>query len=47
MIKGTSDRQHMIQNTRNKNLIFKLDIFYSLCLIIIIPTLFYVGEKNF
>lgn len=43
MIKGTSDRQYFIQNTKYKDLIFKIDIIYSLFLLTIVPTLFYIG----
>ena len=46
MIKGTSDRQNFIQNTKYKNLVFKVDVIYSLCLLLIVPALFFLGGKK-
>ncbi|MBC8296192.1 MAG: hypothetical protein H8E55_10395 [Pelagibacterales bacterium] len=43
MIKGTSNRQYFIQNTKYKNLIFKIDIIYSVCILAIVPLLYYFG----
>ena len=47
MIKGTSDRQNYIQNSNVKNFVFKLDVYYNLSLLLVVPVLFYLGGTSF
>ena len=43
MVKGLYFRQYFIQKTNYQSLIFKIDIFYSLLVALIVPSLFYIG----
>lgn len=47
MMKGTSDRQYCIQNTKNTSYVFKIDVFYSISLLLIVPCLFILGGSKF
>ena len=46
MIKSQYIRQYIIQKTSHQLDIFKIDIFYSLLVILIVPTLYVIGEEK-
>lgn len=43
MIKGLYLRQYLIQKTKYQSQIFKIDIFYSIFIVLIVPLLFLIG----
>ena len=46
MVTGLIKRQKLIQNTNNAKKVFSTDIFYSLIVILVIPTLFFLGGSK-
>lgn len=46
MIKSQYIRQYIIQKTSHQSRIFKIDIFYSLLVILIVPTLYFIGDEK-
>lgn len=47
MMKGTSDRQYCIQNIKNTSNVFKIDVIYSISILLIVPCLFILGGSLF
>ena len=43
MVKGLYVRQYLIQKTSHQSSIFKIDVFYSLLIMLVVPTLFLLG----
>ena len=43
MIKGQYVRQYLIQKTQHQSFVFKVDVLYSLIIIIVVPILFMLG----
>lgn len=45
MVKAMISRQKKIQNKKNNNFVFRVDILYALIVAIIVPILYFVGSK--
>jgi hypothetical protein len=45
MVKAMISRQKKIQNEKNNNFVFRVDILYALIVAIIVPILYFVGSK--
>ena len=46
MLRSQYIRQYIIQKTSHQSRIFKIDIFYSLLVILIVPTLYFIGDEK-
>ena len=44
MIKGLYFRQYLIQKTKYQSEVFKIDILYSIIIVLIVPILFLIGN---